>query len=74
MFGSTLALDREIALNSSCCLMVGELSCGGKRSKKIAGFSGLLAGRTKEAATIDEINEAAAKGWADEKTRTRAKL
>jgi len=30
----------------------------------IDGFLGLLAGKTKETATIDEINEAAASGWA----------
>jgi bifunctional DNA-binding transcriptional regulator/antitoxin component of YhaV-PrlF toxin-antitoxin module len=30
----------------------------------ISDFIGLLAGRTKRVATIDEINEAAAKGWA----------
>jgi bifunctional DNA-binding transcriptional regulator/antitoxin component of YhaV-PrlF toxin-antitoxin module len=33
-------------------------------SKKINGFLGLLAGRTKKTATIDEIDEAAKKGWA----------
>ena len=30
-------------------------------------FVGLLAGRTKKAATIEEINEAAAQGWAGKK-------
>jgi len=30
----------------------------------IASFIGLLAGRTKKIATIEEINEAAAQGWA----------
>ena len=30
----------------------------------IAGFVGLLAGRTQKVATIEEINEAAAQGWA----------
>ena len=30
----------------------------------IDGFIGLLAGRTKKVATIDEMNEAAAEGWA----------
>jgi bifunctional DNA-binding transcriptional regulator/antitoxin component of YhaV-PrlF toxin-antitoxin module len=30
----------------------------------IDGFVGMLAGRMKKAATIDEINEAAAQGWA----------
>ena len=29
----------------------------------IAGFVGLLAGRTKKVATIEEMNEAAAAGW-----------
>lgn len=30
-------------------------------------FIGLLAGKTKKVATIEEINEAAAKGWAGRK-------
>jgi bifunctional DNA-binding transcriptional regulator/antitoxin component of YhaV-PrlF toxin-antitoxin module len=30
----------------------------------IDGFLGLLAGKTKKVATLDEINEAAASGWA----------
>lgn len=30
----------------------------------IDGFIGLLAGKTKKAATVDEMNEAAADGWA----------
>ncbi|HNC19175.1 MAG TPA: AbrB/MazE/SpoVT family DNA-binding domain-containing protein, partial [Accumulibacter sp.] len=30
----------------------------------IASFVGLLAGRTQKVATIEEINEAAAHGWA----------
>ena len=30
----------------------------------IDGFVGLLAGKTKKVATLDEINEAAAAGWA----------
>lgn len=33
---------------------------------RIDAFLGLLAGKTKKVATIDEINEAAARGWADE--------
>ena len=33
----------------------------------IAGFVGLLAGRTQKVATIEEINEAAAQGWAGRK-------
>ena len=33
----------------------------------IAGFVGLLAGRTRKVATIEEINEAAAQGWAGRK-------
>ena len=32
----------------------------------IDGFLGLLAGKTKKVATLDEINEAAAAGWADQ--------
>ena len=32
----------------------------------IEGFLGLLAGKTTRVATIDEINEAAAQGWAGE--------
>jgi hypothetical protein len=34
-------------------------------SGTLDGFIGLLAGRTKKVATIEEINEAAAQGWAD---------
>ncbi|MDS4058869.1 MAG: AbrB/MazE/SpoVT family DNA-binding domain-containing protein [Candidatus Contendobacter sp.] len=30
----------------------------------IDGFIGLLAGRTRKVATLEEINEAAAQGWA----------
>ena len=33
----------------------------------ISSFVGLLAGRSKRAATLDEINEAAARGWAGKK-------
>jgi hypothetical protein len=33
----------------------------------VDGFIGLLAARTKKVATIDEMNEAAARGWAGEK-------
>ena len=33
----------------------------------IKGFVGLLAGRTKRVASIDEINAATAQGWADKK-------
>ncbi|WP_369326278.1 AbrB/MazE/SpoVT family DNA-binding domain-containing protein [Alcaligenes nematophilus] len=32
----------------------------------IGGFLGLLAGKTEKVATIDEMNEAAAAGWAGE--------
>jgi bifunctional DNA-binding transcriptional regulator/antitoxin component of YhaV-PrlF toxin-antitoxin module len=35
-----------------------------KRSGRIDGFIGLLAGKTKKIATLDEINEASAAGWA----------
>jgi bifunctional DNA-binding transcriptional regulator/antitoxin component of YhaV-PrlF toxin-antitoxin module len=33
----------------------------------IVGFIGLLAGKTRKVATIDEMNEAAARGWAGKK-------
>ena len=33
----------------------------------INGFLGLLAGKTNKIATIEEMNEAAAQGWADQK-------
>ena len=33
----------------------------------IDGFLGLLAGRRKKIATLDEINDAAAKGWSGRK-------
>ena len=33
-------------------------------SQSIKGFVGLLAGRSKKIATIDEINEASARAWA----------
>ena len=33
----------------------------------IDGFIGLLAGKTRKVATIDEMNEAAARGWAGRK-------
>jgi bifunctional DNA-binding transcriptional regulator/antitoxin component of YhaV-PrlF toxin-antitoxin module len=33
-------------------------------SGKIDGFFGVLAGKTKKVATIEEMNEAAARGWA----------
>lgn len=36
-------------------------------AKKIHGFLGLLAGRTKKTATIDQINQAAEAGWAGRK-------
>ena len=35
---------------------------------KIQDFFGVLAGKTKKVATIEEINEAAARGWAGAKT------
>jgi antitoxin PrlF len=34
---------------------------------KIDSFLGLLAGKTRKVATLDEINEAAAVGWAGQK-------
>jgi bifunctional DNA-binding transcriptional regulator/antitoxin component of YhaV-PrlF toxin-antitoxin module len=33
----------------------------------ISSFVGLLAGRTKKVATIEQINDAAARGWAGKK-------
>lgn len=45
-------LDGRIALRAS------------KPTGKIDGFIGLLAGRTKKAASLEEIQEAAAEGWA----------
>jgi bifunctional DNA-binding transcriptional regulator/antitoxin component of YhaV-PrlF toxin-antitoxin module len=36
-----------------------------KPSGSIDGFLGLLANRTKKVATLEEMNEAAARGWAD---------
>jgi len=35
-----------------------------RRSGKIEDFFGVLAGKTKKVATIEEINQAAADGWA----------
>lgn len=40
-------------------------------SGTINGFLGLLAGRTKKIATLEEINEAAASGWAGQKSGRR---
>jgi bifunctional DNA-binding transcriptional regulator/antitoxin component of YhaV-PrlF toxin-antitoxin module len=36
-----------------------------KPGGSIDGFLGLLANRTKKVATVEEMNEAAARGWAD---------
>jgi bifunctional DNA-binding transcriptional regulator/antitoxin component of YhaV-PrlF toxin-antitoxin module len=38
-----------------------------KPTETIENFVGLLAGRTKKIATIEEINTAAAQAWADKK-------
>jgi AbrB family looped-hinge helix DNA binding protein len=35
-----------------------------KRTGKIQDFFGVLAGKTKKVATIEEMNEAASEGWA----------
>lgn len=40
---------------------------GARPSGTIDGFIGLLSGRTRKVATIEEINEAAARGWAGKK-------
>lgn len=46
----------------------GRVSLRAKRpSGKITSFIGLLRGKSKKVATLDEINEAAASGWAGEK-------
>jgi bifunctional DNA-binding transcriptional regulator/antitoxin component of YhaV-PrlF toxin-antitoxin module len=39
-----------------------------KPAGSIEGFVGLLAGRSKKVASIEEMNEAAARGWAGERT------
>lgn len=38
-----------------------------RRTGRIDEFIGLLAGKTKKTATIEEMNEAAARGWAGHK-------
>lgn len=38
-----------------------------KPAGEISNFVGLLAGRTQKVATIEEINEAAAQAWAQQK-------
>ena len=38
-----------------------------RRSGTIKGFVGLLAGKTRKVATIEEINRATAQGWAGKK-------
>ena len=38
-------------------------------SGTIKGFVGLLAGKTKKIATIEEINKATAQGWAGQKNK-----
>jgi len=46
----------------------GELRIRAERpTGTIDGFLGLLAGKTSKVATIEEINEAAAAGWAGER-------
>ncbi len=46
----------------------GRISLRGARpSGKIDKFMGLLAGKSRRVATLDEINEAAASGWARQK-------
>ena len=54
--GETIALDMlpggRVAL------------CAAQRPRTIDGFLGLLAGKTRKVATLDEIDEAAAAGWA----------
>jgi bifunctional DNA-binding transcriptional regulator/antitoxin component of YhaV-PrlF toxin-antitoxin module len=38
--------------------------CAARPAGTISGFVGLLAGKTKKVATVEEMNEAAARGWA----------
>lgn len=43
-----------------------EVRAASKADGTITGFLGVLAGKTRKIATIEEINEAAAAGWAGE--------
>jgi antitoxin PrlF len=59
--GEKIALDK---------LPDGRISLRAARpAGKIDDFVGLLAGKTKKIATLDEINEAAAAGWAGQTSR-----
>jgi AbrB family looped-hinge helix DNA binding protein len=50
----------------------GRVSLRAKRpTGKIEDLFGILAGKTKEVLTIEEINEAAAAGWAGQKWRRK---
>jgi hypothetical protein len=40
---------------------------GARPAGTIAGFIGVLAGKTAKIATIEEMNDAAARGWTGEK-------
>jgi bifunctional DNA-binding transcriptional regulator/antitoxin component of YhaV-PrlF toxin-antitoxin module len=44
-----------------------------RRAGKIDSFVGLLAGKTRKVASVDEMNEAAAAGWAGRKATARKK-
>lgn len=57
--GDKIELD---LLPDGRCVLKAERPAG-----TIASFIGLLAGKTQEVATIEEINDAAARGWADKK-------
>ena len=44
-----------------------QLKNSNRRTGTLDGFLGILAGKSKKVATLKEINEAAAAGWAGEK-------
>ena len=44
-----------------------QLKNSNRRTRTLGGFFGVLSGKSKKVATLKEINEAAAEGWAGEK-------
>jgi hypothetical protein len=57
---STLTLHKEL-------LPGGRLELHAERATaEISGFMGLLAGRTRKTASLEELTDAAAAGWADQ--------
>ena len=63
---------RHLGVHPGGKIELEKLPCGrlalraGKPSGSIGAFVGLLAGKTNKVATLDEINEATADGWADQ--------